>query len=125
MLQIKKIKCNGWIWFAWWLAIMWWYREGQCVSDRMGKGWMDSSHPPLCDQGSQLQTSRVGRGAMNGGLCSIRGHHIPLEPLCGIQQSGGEGRPGQERTDEGRPGEETLSSLSVCHIKTLRSVPFM
>lgn len=67
---------------------------------------MDSGHPPLCDQGSQSQTSRVGRGAMNAGLCPDRGHHIPLEPLCGAQQSGGEGRPGQ-----GRTGEETLTRV--------------
>lgn len=56
---------------------------------------------------------------MNVGLCRVHGHHIPLEALGGAQQSGGEGRPGQER-----PGEETLSSVMQHddHIKECGSV---
>lgn len=97
----------------WRLAVMWRCRGGQRVSDRTGERWMDSGHPPLCDQGSQSQTSRVGRGAMNAGLCPVHGHHIPLEPLCGAQQSGGEGRPGQATAGQGRTGEETLTRISL------------
>lgn len=89
---------------------------------------MDSGHPPLCNQGSQLRTSRVGRGDMNAGLCPVHGHHIPLEPLCGVQQSGGEGRPGQTRTGQAwRENTDqtlltaTLSSkmhVVLCHLFT-------
>ena len=95
---------------------------------------MDFGHPPLCDQGSQTQTSRVGREAMNAELCPVHCHHIPLEPHCGVQRSGGESMPGQDRAGQGRAGqdrtgqgragqdregrlaEKTLSRLSACHI---------
>lgn len=97
------------------LALVWRCRGGQRVSDRTGEGWMDSGHPPLCDQGSQSQTSRVGQGAMNAGLCPVRGHHIPLEPLCGAQQSGGEGRPGHNRTGLERKHRPESVDLSYCH----------
>lgn len=53
---------------------------------------------------------------MNAGLCPVHGHHIPLEPLCGVQQSGGEGRPGQDRTGEGRPGDKTLIRSSASNM---------
>lgn len=131
------MKCNAadrGVWLMWRLAVTWRCRGGQRVSGRTGEGWMDSGHPPLCDQGSQSQTSRVGRGAMNAGLCPVRGHHIPLEPLCGAQQSGGEGRPGQGRAGQGRTGEAwrgntgqnlCLSFRCEDHIKdACGSVPF-
>lgn len=71
---------------------------------------MDSGHPPLCDQGSQSQTSRVGWGAMNAGLCPDLGHHIPLEPLC-VARSRAEERAGQGRTEEERLTKVPLSVM--------------
>lgn len=112
-------------------AVMWWRRGGQRVSDRTGEGvdgLRPPTHPPhlLCDQGSQSQTSRVGRGAMNAGLCPVCGHHIPLEPLCGAQQSGGEGKPGQDRArqrrgkgPERKHRPESLPVIQSCNMKTL------
>lgn len=55
---------------------------------------------------------------MNAGLCPARGHHIPLEPLCGCsraEERPGRARPGQDRTGQGRPGEKTPSRISPCH----------
>lgn len=42
----------------------------------------------------------VGRGVMNAGLCPVRGRHIPPEPLCCAQQSGGEGRAAEDTAGE-------------------------
>lgn len=123
------------------------------MSDRTGEGgWMDSGHrrptppapstppPPLSDQGSQLHTSRVGWGTMNAGLCPNRGHHIPLEPLCGAQQSGGEGRPGQDRKRRPKSASVTrpqthriqnarmlvsLNSFAICAVRLSSTQPFI
>lgn len=67
-----------------------------CLTGQARGGWTLAT-PHSVIKAPSRKTSRVGRGAMNAGLCPDRGHHIPLEPLCGVQQSGGEGRPGQQR----------------------------
>lgn len=89
-----------------------------------GDGWMDSSDtPPPPDQGSPLQTSRVRRWAVNAGLCPNPGHHIPLEPLCGVQWSGGEAWPGWAGPGQDRKQRPELwdsdSPTSTSHPTTL------
>lgn len=93
-------------------------------------GQTDFGQPPtLCDQGSQSQTSSVGRGVMNGGLCPGRDHHIPPEPLCGVQQSVGGRMPGGQPHPIVKPQNTTkfgvwgiLQSLKICdHQSTLLS----
>lgn len=75
----------------------WRCRGGQCIREnRQQRGKQTLVIPPLCDQGAQSRTSSVGRGVMNGGLCPGRDHHIPPEPLCGVQQSGGGWMPGPD-----------------------------
>lgn len=73
-------------------------------------GWTLAT-PHAVIKAPSRKTSRVGRGAMNAGLCPNRGHHIPLEPLCGAQQSGGEGTPGQDR--RGNTGQSLCLSHNI------------
>lgn len=75
------------------------------------KGGWTLATPHAVIKAPSGKTSRVGRGAMNAGLCPNRGHHIPLEPLCGAQQSGGEGTPGQDR--RGNTGQRLCLSHSI------------
>lgn len=46
---------------------------------------------------------------MNAGLCPARGHHIPLEPLCGAEERAGQGGRGLQG--------ETRTRISQAHIK--------
>ncbi|TNN84935.1 hypothetical protein EYF80_004980 [Liparis tanakae] len=78
--------------------------QGRATCDRTGqakKGAWTLAAPPLHPTLEVLRPGsldhRVGRGVMNAGLCPVRGHHIPPEPLC-VARSRAEERAGQRRT---------------------------
>ncbi|CAB1459433.1 unnamed protein product [Pleuronectes platessa] len=113
MSEAHKLKCSRRRCVA--VVAAWLSRDGAlvggaCLTGQARTGWTLATPPPKppVNSGIKAPSRKLpewDEGAMNAGLCLVHGHHIPLEPLCGVQQSVGQGRAGQGRRVEDRAGE--------------------